>query len=92
MVYQDTIIGPALREVTEAFGDSLSAVIVLDPSVEVIHRREAARNKSGYVHFSVDDLNEVFQTTPKIGHWLDNSRQSVDETVDAVLDYIRPVR
>ncbi len=88
VIYQDTIIGPALAEVVERFGNALAAVVVLNPSADVIRQREASRGKQGYTSFSVEDLHDVFQTTPNIGYWLDSSDQTAGETVDHVLDLI----
>jgi hypothetical protein len=33
----------------------------------------------------IDDRDRVASTGPRIGHWIDNSDQTPDETVDAIL-------
>lgn len=84
VVYQDTIIGPVLREVVESYRGRRLHVVVLCPRAEVVSRRERDRAKAGYTHFTVAALQEVMASTPRIGVWIDNSDQTVSETVDAI--------
>jgi GrpB protein len=61
-------------------------VIVLIPSLEALAAREAARHDRGYEQWTVDELYEGFATkTPRIGHWLDTSEQTAEETVEEIL-------
>ncbi|OIQ81707.1 hypothetical protein GALL_365200 [mine drainage metagenome] len=36
--------------------------------------------------FSVEDLDNFLEATPKLGLWLDTSEQSPEETVNEILD------
>ena len=92
VVYQDVVIGPALGEVVETFRDLPLHVVVLCPRREVIAQRESARRKTGYSATSIEDLHEVFKRTPRVGMWLDNSDQTVEETTNTVLERLASAR
>jgi predicted kinase len=86
VIYQDVILGPLLEEVVRRLRPHGLAVIVLDPKVDVVAAREAARSKSAYRDgmspaAMVDGMR---RTTPRLGLWLDTSTMSVEETVDAI--------
>lgn len=86
VVYQDVMIGPALSDVVAQFSAVPLHVVVLCPRPEIVKRREHDRDKTGYGDYSVTDLDDVLRKrTPRIGHWLDNSDQDVDETAEAIL-------
>jgi len=86
VVYQDVMIGPALNEVVAQLRGHPLHVVVLCPSREVFEERERKRDKTGYGHYSVADLDRVFrERTPTIGLWVDSSDQTVDQTADAIL-------
>jgi chloramphenicol 3-O-phosphotransferase len=90
VVYQDVIIGQDLGDVVAMIhAASLHFplhVIVLSPSPEVAAARDQAREKTGYGDWTAEMLHQSFITeTPQVGLWLDNSTQTVDETVDAIL-------
>jgi hypothetical protein len=89
-VYQDVIIGPMLNDAVEMLkGKYPTYVIVLCPSAEVVARREAARQKTGYSSWSPDALDRELRTnTPKIGVWLDTSNLTLEQSVDAILTRI----
>jgi chloramphenicol 3-O-phosphotransferase len=80
VVYQDTIIGPMLAEVVELYRGSPLHVVVLCPRPEIVSLREHDRPKTGYSRFTVEELQTVMQSTPRIGFWIDNSDQSIRET------------
>ena len=64
-------------------------LIVLAPRAEVVAARERARAKTGYAGgWSVDGLVRELAATPRIGRWVDNSGQTVDETVAEILAYV----
>ena len=88
VVYQDTIIGPVLNDVIAMYDGLPLKVVVLHPRAEVVGKREKAREKIGYTRFSVEQLQNVMDETPRLGFWLDNSDLSVAETVDAIVDYL----
>lgn len=86
VVCQDVIIGPILNEAIALYDDSLLHLFVLSPVTEIITKRELAREKSGYGSITMEELQEVVRKTPRIGHWIDSSDQTVDETVREILD------
>lgn len=78
-----------------ALGDDLPAwvamfrhppqVVVLAPSAATVHAREAARAKTGYGSWTVEDLDSGLRDgTPRIGLWLDTSDQTPSETADVI--------
>jgi hypothetical protein len=64
--------------------------VVLCPRADVVAARDEARGKTGYANpQAVADFDRILrEETPRLGFWLDNSALTVDETVDAILDYI----
>ncbi len=87
VVYQDILLGPALREVIVAFQPYQPAVVVLCPRADVVAARDHARGKTGYPdRAAVDAFDHVLRAeTPRIGYWLDNSDLTVAETVDTIV-------
>jgi len=62
-------------------------VIVLAPTPATVTAREAGRAKTGYGAWTVEELDAgLRKRTPRIGLWLDNSRLTVGETVDAIVE------
>lgn len=94
VVYQDIVIGSALREVVAAFAGEALHVVVLCPSPEVVAARAAARAKQGYgPDFPVDAFDQTFRSeTPRIGYWLDTSQLSVVESVEKILAHLDEAR
>ena len=85
VVVDDVVAGPMLAEVVELLGIDARRVVVLLPSRDVIAEREKERRATGYGHWSIDQLFDVFETgTPRIGAWIDSSGQSEEETVGLV--------
>ena len=88
VVYQDIIIGPVFQDVVDMLIQTPQPVyvIVLCPTPDVVARREAGREKTGYGAWTPDQLDHELRTnTPHYGLWLDTSALSVEETVDAIL-------
>lgn len=86
VIYQDVMIGPVLNDVVTQLSDLPLYVVVLCPRREVVEERERSRSKTGYGHYSVADLDQVLnERTARIGLWLDNSDQTVEQTADAIL-------
>jgi predicted kinase len=88
VVAEDVIAGPLLAECVGLVRSRPLRVVVLLPSPEAIATREAARSQAGYRagSWSVERLHEGFASrTPRIGLWLDTSRQSPEQTVDAIV-------
>lgn len=86
VVLQDNYYGEKLPELLWLLQPEPVRAIVLCPDAATIARREQARAKTGYTVFSVDWLYRSFmENTPRIGLWVDNSRQTPAETVQQIL-------
>jgi chloramphenicol 3-O-phosphotransferase len=86
VVLEDVIAGPLLEECAGLIRGRPLHVVVLLPSTQALRAREASRPDTGYANWSIEQLHDVFvRETPRLGHWLDNSGQSPDETVDEIL-------
>lgn len=88
VVVQDIVLGEGLRHFVGRIRSRPISVVVLTPSPAAVRRRDAerqaSRGKVAYVEggVSVDDLDRVLrEETPRLGHWLDTSELSVEETV-----------
>jgi predicted kinase len=87
--YQDVIVGPELATVTEMLDQRPGRlfVVVLVPDPVVAMERDRARSKTAYGEWTPDDLDASLRSeTKQVGLWLDSSRLTVEETVDAILD------
>lgn len=91
VVYQDIVIGPALRSMTAAFFPLHISIIVLCPHADVLAARDMARGKTGYANrATVDAFDQVLRLhTPRIGYWLDTSDLSAGETTERLLRHLR---
>jgi predicted kinase len=94
VVYQDVILGPLLEQVVSRLRRHGLAVVVLNPAADVVAVREAGRSKRAYR----GDLSPqamvsgLRSTTPRLGLWLDSSRMTVRETVDAIIGRLDDAR
>lgn len=87
VVIQDNYYGEDLNYMMSLLKGYPVQLVVLCPSPEVVKEREKGRGKTGYSGFSVDQLCESFRReTPRIGFWIDNSRQTPQETVEEILE------
>lgn len=86
-VLQDVVIGPELGSYVRLVRTRPLYVVVLAPDGQAVATREAGRAKSGYrAGWTVEALDRVLrEETPRIGLWLDSSRQTPQETVDVIL-------
>ena len=85
-VVQDTIVGPMLAEFVTMIQDRPFSLIVLCPEPDEVAQRKKNRPKVGYGSFTAEQLDGVLRAdTPRLGYWLDSTRQTVSETVDEVL-------
>ena len=83
---EDVVAGPLLEECARLIRSRPLHVVVLLPSAETLRAREASRPDSGYADWSIEQLRDLFvRDTPRLGHWLDNSGQSPEQTVDEIL-------
>jgi chloramphenicol 3-O-phosphotransferase len=86
-VVQDVVLGEHLRPYLDAIATRPLYLVVLAPSREAVAAREAARAKTGYGSWTVGGIDHVLRDeTPRLGLWLDTSRQTPQETVDCLLD------
>jgi hypothetical protein len=90
-IVQDNIFGDDAIRWLESVAARPRHLVVLRPSLAVVHAREQARHEAtGKIayrpgEFSVEDLDEFLAQTPRIGLWLDTSAQTPDETVDEIM-------
>lgn len=86
-VYQDILIGANFIRVTRALADLAPRIVVLNPSVEILAKRDAERHKTGYgEHFPPHVLADaLYSQTPREGLWLDTSAMTVDQVVEEIL-------
>jgi hypothetical protein len=86
VVLEDVIAGPLLEECSGLIRSRPLHVVVLLPTLQAVSVRDASRTDTGYADWSVEELHDAFaQDTPRIGHWLDNSGQSPEQTVQEIL-------
>ena len=90
-----TLFGDVLAMVAEAGTGRAHAlhVVILNPRPDAVRERDATREcwsaYSGEA-WEVDELRRgLVEETPRVGLWLDNSAQSVAETVDEILERLR---
>jgi len=86
VVAEDVVAGELLAEYGELIRARPLHVVVLMPSPAAIASREAAREVTAYARFSIDELYRLFaEETPRLGLWIDSSRQTPAQTVDEIL-------
>jgi predicted kinase len=92
VVWQDCVMGAALGEIEALLRTRPLDIIVLAPRPEVVAWRDAHRHKRGYDgDWTVEQLDRILRDeTPRVGHWIDNSDQAPEETVEAILRCMRP--
>jgi predicted kinase len=85
-IVQDVVLGPDLERFTTWLRTRPLHVVVLAPDAATVERREQGRAKTGYGDWTVARLDETLRRdTPRLGLWLDTSRQSPDQTVDEII-------
>lgn len=86
VVVQDVVLGRHLPELVELIQERPLLVVVLAPNPQAIAEREAGRVKVSYTRWTIAELDKgLREKTPRLGLWLDTSRQSPDETVKEIL-------
>jgi adenylylsulfate kinase-like enzyme len=86
-IVQDVILGEDLERFTKWVRSRPLHVIVLAPGPSAVAERERRRAKTGYGGaWTIAQLDGVLRAeTPRLGLWLDSSRQSPGETVDEII-------
>jgi len=90
-VVQDNLFGPDVVAWLDRVKARPRHLVVLRPSRDTVAAREQARTRAtGKVayrpgSFSIADLDDALAATPRIGLWLDTSRQTPQETVTEIL-------
>jgi AAA domain len=89
-ILSDNVYGDDVTKLLRRMSARPRRLVVLDPRLEVIASRDAARvaatGKAAYVDgYTVEGLVAALRATPRIGLWVDSSDQSPDETVDEVM-------
>jgi len=86
VVLEDVVAGPLLGECVALIKSQPLHVVVLVPSLRKVAARDAERANTGYAHWPVERLYELFtRETPRLGLWLDTSDQPPEQTVDEIL-------
>jgi chloramphenicol 3-O-phosphotransferase len=86
VVVEDVIAGPVLADVVNWISSRPLHVVVLLPSERTITQRDTERVTSAYSDWNVSTLRAGFaEETPRIGLWLDTTKQTPEETVEAIL-------
>ena len=86
VVAQDIVLGPHLPELVQRVRSRPLLVVVLAPQPDAVTAREASRVKKAYRGYTVADLDTALrQDTPRIGLWLDTSRQTPEQTAAEIV-------
>jgi hypothetical protein len=85
VVLDDIVVGSRLEQLRREFADVDFLFVMLIPSVEAVRERERQRGTQLWREW--EWLTEsIGPTTPRVGLWLDTSRQAPDETVDEIME------
>ncbi|MGP3969813.1 AAA family ATPase [Streptomyces sp. 6N223] len=92
-VVQDVVLGADLPAYLAMVRTRPRYAVVLAPGPEAVARREAGRAKRGYGAWTIEALDRALrEETPRLGLWLDTSRLTPEETVDAILGRLPEAR
>jgi hypothetical protein len=89
VAFSDNVLGAMLGELPGMVPCERFHLVVLDPEPAEVARRDRERGTTAYTpdNGAFEWLREVLVTeTPRIGLWLDTTRQSAEETAQTVLD------
>lgn len=92
-IYGEDLYGEDLARQVECVRASPLIVVVLNPTNEAVVKRELARGTAAYhdrmgrqtLESAVAEFQTYLAATPRIGLWLDTTRQGPAATVDAIL-------
>jgi hypothetical protein len=94
VVVQDNIFGADISRWFNSIAARPRHLVVLRPSVAAIAaREEARRQKAGKVAYregapTIEALDDLLATTPRVGLWLDTSNQEPEQTVTEILNRV----
>jgi gluconate kinase len=90
VIWQDCVIGAVLGEIESLVKTRPLDIIVLAPRPEIVDWRDAHRHKQGYNgEWTVAQLDRILHDeTPRVGTWIDNSDQTPEQTVEAIIALI----
>ena len=90
VILDDIIIGERLGDLKEELEGYEYSLVVLAPSVDKVLARDMQRDKRNLGLDWALYLNKELETSMKgQGIWIDNSDQTIDETVESILSKIR---
>ncbi len=91
-VWQDCVIGAMLGEIETMVRTRPLDVIVLAPRPEIVEWRDEHRHKRGYDgDWTVAQLDRIlYDETPRVGTWIDNSDQTPEQTVEEIVARMTP--
>jgi len=104
VVFNDNMFGTLFADVLAMVGESKLRndvagvahevhVVILNPRADAVRRRDAARECWQAYEGGAWDVEELrrglVEQTPRVGLWLDNSAQSVEETADSILERLQ---
>lgn len=93
VVLQDNYYGKALEDILSLLEGYTVCTVVLCPDAGTIAKREAAREKKGYIGYDVEPLYRAFMTeTPRIGLWIDNAALTAEQTADRILAHYGAIK
>ena len=86
VIVQDNIFGQEWQTFLQSIPCTPLYAIVLCPEPAVVAQREQDRDKKGYGAWTPVDLDRgLREGTPRLGLWLDSSKQTPSETMQAIL-------
>ena len=94
VVVQDNIFGADVVRWLSSIAARPRHLVLLRPSVATVAARETARRKkTGKLAYregapTIEALDELLATTPRIGLWLDTSNQEPEQTLTEILNRV----
>jgi adenylate kinase family enzyme len=89
-VLDDIYVGDRLAHLREDLAQTPFDFVMLNPSLQVLRRRNAGRAKRDAFEQACRLYDVVQSATERLGLWLDTSELTPDETVAAIESAIRP--
>jgi chloramphenicol 3-O-phosphotransferase len=88
VIYQDVLLGAFLEQAISSLSQYSPGVVVLNPTLETVADRDAARSKTAYSgSWTPAVLEQALIATPQHGLWLDTSTMSAAQTAQYVMQH-----